>query len=80
MKKKFYTWEECMQLREIKVRHTLYVRISFVIDAHIVTFVTEFKETEPPQHRKTQRGMQHFDCLVTLLVPLASHHILTLHC
>lgn len=35
MKKKFYTWEECMQLREIKVLGSSFdPRLQFIVDIY----------------------------------------------
>jgi hypothetical protein len=42
MKKKFYTWEECMQLREIKVCVTFDIRSVAMLTSAFK--YTEFKE------------------------------------
>ena len=56
MKKKFYTWEECMQLREVKV-WSFYHCDSF--DLKIMTIVSvllELKKTESSQYLETTRS------------------------
>ena len=39
MKKKFYTWEECMQLREVKslkkLSHPNIIKVGYSCDAHV---------------------------------------------
>ena len=54
MKKKFYTWEECIQLREIKVLGTYLVTSWFL---ELYNTYLELEETEPSKYRQTERGI-----------------------
>jgi hypothetical protein len=53
MKKKFYTWEECIQLREIKVN--LPIPISGSKQSNYLPSA-EFEEAQPSQHCETEGG------------------------
>lgn len=53
MKKKYYSWEECMNLREVKVGTELLIRI--MMD-EVVSVLPVVAEAEPSQSYQVARG------------------------
>lgn len=62
MKKKFYSWDECIQLREVKVqqqRPTVCMLVhswSLLIVGQINFVLIELEETQPPEHSEVEGG------------------------